>query len=114
MITTAPPSVQFDDILAVASTSAEIMKKTRELAESQVGLPGIETALANAERLDRADPLWSQHLVDSPETQKIRMQYEKAQTKALELSKRLVLENPTIQSMNSTLNGFINVNPNII
>lgn len=99
---------------SVASTSAEIMKKTRELAESQVGLPGLEAALANAERLDRADPLWSQHLVDSPETQKIRMQYEKAQTKALELSKRLVLENPTIQSMNSTLKGFIDVtNANI-
>lgn len=99
---------------SVASTSAEIMKKTRELAESQIGLPGIEAALANAERLDRADPLWNQHLVDSPETQKIRMQYERAQTKALELSKRLVLENPTIQSMNSTLNGFINVtNANI-
>lgn len=99
---------------SVASTSAEIMKKTRELAESQVGLPGLEAALANAERLDRADPLWNQHLVDSPETQKIRMQYEKAQTKALELSKRLVLENPTIQSMNSTLKGFIDVtNANI-
>lgn len=99
---------------SVASTSAEIMKKTRELAESQVGLPGLEAALTNAEKLDRADPLWNQHLVDSPETQKIRMQYEKAQTKALELSKRLVLENPTIQSMNSTLKGFIDVtNANI-
>lgn len=99
---------------SVASTSAEIMKKTREIAESQVGLPGLDAALANAERLDRADPLWNQHLVDSPETQKIRMQYEKAQTKALELSKRLVLENPTIQSMNSTLKGFIDVmNANI-
>jgi hypothetical protein len=99
---------------SVASTSAEIMKKTRELAESQVGLPGLEAALANAERLDRASPEWNQHLVDSNETRVVRAQYEKAQTKALELSKRLVLENPTIQSMNSTLKGFIDVtNANI-
>lgn len=99
---------------SVASTSAEIMKKTRELAESQVGLPGLEAALANAERLDRASPEWGQHLVDSNETRAVRMQFEKAQTKALELSKRLVLENPTIQSMEATLKGFMAVtNANI-
>jgi hypothetical protein len=99
---------------SVASTSSEIMKKTRELAESQVGLPGLEAALANAERLDRASPEWGQHLVDSNETRVVRQQFEKAQTKALELSRRLVLENPTIQSMEATLKGFMAVtNANI-
>lgn len=94
---------------SVAATSAELMKQTRLMAESQVGLPGLESALTEAERLDRASPEWNNHLVDSNETRGVRLQYERAQSKAIELSKRLVLENPTIQSMNSTVNSFLAV-----
>lgn len=99
---------------SAAKTAAEISKTTRELAESQVGLPDLQAALQNAERLDRADPAWNQHLVDSNETKAVRLQVERAQSKALELTKRLITENPTIMSMTSTLDSFIKVtNANI-
>lgn len=48
---------------SVAETSARLSKETRVLAEQQAGLPQLEEALKRAEQLDRADPLWNQHLV---------------------------------------------------
>lgn len=92
---------------SVASTSSTLMKETRILAEQQAGLPKLMEDLANAEKLDRADPLWNQHLVDSRETQRIRIEVERAQEKSGALTKRLLAENPTLAGMSARLDGFI-------
>ena len=92
---------------SVAETGALLSQQTRILAEQETGLPQLQAALKRAEQLDRADPLWSQHLVDSKETQGIRNQVAKAQEKALQLAKRMVTENPTIMGMTATIDTFL-------
>ena len=92
---------------SIAETGAILSQQTRILAEQQSGLPQLQAALKRAEQLDRADPLWNQHLVDSKETQGIRNQVAKAQEKALQLAKRMVSENPTIMGMTATIDTFL-------
>ena len=99
---------------SIAETSAQLNKQARIMAEQEVGLPQLESALKRAEQLDRADPLWSQHLVDSKETQGIRNQVMRAQDKALQLSKRMILENPTILGMNATVESFLKTQESLI
>ena len=92
---------------SIAETGALLSQQTRILAEQETGLPQLQAALKRAEQLDRADPLWNQHLVDSKETMLIRNQVAKAQEKALQLSKRMVSENPTIMGMTATIDTFL-------
>ena len=92
---------------SIAETGALLSQQTRILAEQETGLPQLQAALKRAEQLDRADPLWNQHLVDSKETQGIRNQVAKAQEKALQLAKRMVSENPTIMGMTATIDTFL-------
>lgn len=92
---------------SIAETGAILQKETRLIAERQVGLPQLQAALRRAEQLDRADPLWSQHLVDSKETQGIRRQVEAAQGKAIQLAKQMISENPVIASMGAQVDSFL-------
>ena len=92
---------------SIAETGALLSQQTRILAEQQSGLPQLQAALKRAEQLDRADPLWNQHLVDSRETQRIRQQVEQAHGKSLQLAKQMINENPTIQGMTATLESFL-------
>lgn len=92
---------------SIAETGAILSQQTRILAEQQTGLPQLQAALRRAEQLDRADPLWNQHLVDSRETQRIRQQVEQAHGKSLQLAKQMINENPTIQGMTATLDSFL-------
>jgi len=97
-----------------ASAQADLIKQTRQVAELQTGLPNLQSQLAESERTDKLDPLYPQFLSDSPQTRQIRNDVEKAQSKALELTKRLISENPTIAAMQAKLGSFMKVQEHLL
>lgn len=97
-----------------ASTAADLSKQTRLMAENEVGLSGLSAALKHAEDLDRKDPEWSKHLVDSRETAGIRNEYFRAQERAGVLTNRMLKENPTLAGMSAKLDSFVKSQENLV
>lgn len=99
---------------AVASTFADVSGKARQMAEAQVGVPLLMKKVKEAEMLDRADPLYGQHLADSKDTQMVKQQLAVAQEKAGQLGKQYLAENPLVAGMASQVDSFLKLQDSLL